>query len=51
MLIAAVPVWIWATVLMVVFVAVSAGTMLLARYAIRQPAPEDRAQDPPAPER
>jgi hypothetical protein len=42
----AVPAWVWATLLMIAFVAVSAGTMWLARYAIRQPPhkrnPDDR---------
>ncbi len=33
----AVPPWVWATLLMIAFVAVSALTMWFARYALREP--------------
>jgi hypothetical protein len=47
---AAVPAWVWATLLMTGFVALSVATMVLARVALRQPAvtpsepPEDEAR-------
>lgn len=39
--VAAVPSWVWATLLMTLFVAVSVGTMLLVRYPLRN-LPRDR---------
>ena len=39
--VAAVPSWVWATLLMTLFVAVSIGTMLLVRYPLRK-LPRDR---------
>jgi len=39
--VAAVPAWVWATLLMTLFVAVSVGTMLLVRYPLRK-LPRDR---------
>jgi hypothetical protein len=39
---ASVPSWVWATLLMALFVAVSIGTMWLVRYPVRRPPPSDR---------
>ena len=42
---ASVPSWVWATLLMALFVVVSAATMLLARYPVRR-APPPIGDDP-----
>ena len=48
--VATVPSWVWATLLMTLFVLVSAGTMWLVRYPLRNlpPPPKDKARRDPA---
>jgi len=41
---ASVPSWVWATLLMALFVAVSVGTMWLVRYPVRRLPPPDSRQ-------
>ena len=41
---ASVPSWVWATLLMALFVAVSIGTMWLVRYPVRRLPPSNSRQ-------